>query len=192
MRPALVFFIGPTNAGKTSILDAIRERDNPVVAFVEVGKLLRAKYLDPNSAYYNPDFFKGKAAPEHTEAEAYRLMVDGITASEVSGKRAVFIDGQPRSLGQLSSIMADYIDYPCQVIHVFCPRGERERRARLRDTDSAKLALSLARMDGDVLDVYEIDHLLKRHGVESQVVDTGVASFDVSANATWILSKTLK
>ena len=192
MRPILVFFIGPTNAGKTSILDAIRGAKNPVVGFIEVGKLLRAKYLEPSSPYYDPDFFKGQAAPKHTEAEAYRLMADGIVAAESSHKRAVFIDGQPRSMGQLSAIIRDYPDYDCRAYHIFCPRGERERRARRRDTDPAKLSLSLARMEGDVLDVYEIDHLLKRGGIKSDVVDTGVVEFDVRLCAQSVLTKTLQ
>lgn len=176
--PVLGFFIGPTNAGKSSILEAVRRKGNPIISFIEVGKLLRAKYLDPASPHYQPDFFKGQAAPKHTEEEAYRLMADGIVAASAVGKRVVLIDGQPRSLGQLRRILTDYEDYPVRVFDVFCDREERERRAVARDGHNPdKLALSLARMDGDVKDVYEIRYLLLRAGIVPKVLDTGLAGF---------------
>lgn len=186
--PVLGFFIGPTNAGKSSILEAIRRKGNPIVSFIEVGRLLRAKYLDPASPHYQPDFFKGQAAPKHTEEEAYRLMADGITAASVAGKRVVLIDGQPRSLGQLRRILADYADYPVHVFDVFCDREERERRAVARDGHNPdKLALSMARMDGDVKDVYEIRYLLLRACIVPQVLDTGVGWFTMEGAADKVL-----
>lgn len=150
----LVFVIGPTNAGKSSLLAAAGRLGHTCI---EVGKALRAKYMDPASPHYAPDYFKGEAAPQHTALEAWTLMVNGIAAAPAD--RLIFVDGQPRDIQQCDEITEKYVLNPAyQVLfyNVYAPRDVRLARARARDTDPDRLKLSMDRMDGDIPKLYEV------------------------------------
>ena len=133
---------------------------------VEVGKLLRDKYLNPESPFYDPDFFKGQAAPEHTQAEAWQLMVAGIEEGKAK-HHTIFIDGQPRDIQQCNDIHDQYAcaNYLVQFAHVYAPSHIRTQRAESRDSgDPAKLELSRRRMQGDLIKLYEVITRLINHG----------------------------
>lgn len=150
----LIFVIGPTNAGKSSLLAAASSLGHTCI---EVGKKLRAKYMDPASPHYAPDYFKGQAAPQHTALEAWTLMVDGIAAAPAD--RLIFVDGQPRDVQQCDAISEKFVSSPLyQVLfyNVYAPRDVRLARAQARDTDPERLKLSMDRMDGDIIKLYEV------------------------------------
>lgn len=170
----VIFVIGPTNAGKTTLMDAVKKTPN--WGTVEVGRMLRAKYP--------PEFFAGQAAPKHTAVEAWQMCLDGVRdVLLVQGKDVVFVDGQPRDLEQLEKCMHfnDHLQAPEPVkfffLHLFAARDIREARAKARDQhDPSKLALSMARLDGDVPMNYEILSRLLADKHNVIVVDTGVVN----------------
>lgn len=140
--------MGATNCGKTYLIDRLSEELNffPVV----VGKKLREMYP--------PDYFDGQAAPAKTDEIAYKLMVEGIEEGFAAGAIPV-IDGQPRNQVQLGWCSENYFDnpeYDCKIVHLWAPRDVREERAKNRDSDPAKLKLSMDRMDGDAITLYDL------------------------------------
>lgn len=154
----LFFVVGPTNAGKTTFLETVH-RDYPGgVHLVQVGKIMRAKYP--------PEHFKGGCNPAHTAKEALELCKEGILEGLKNNERVILVDGQPRDPEQakalrdwkaspdLQLLLATH--YHIGVIELICPREERMLRAQKRDGDDPeKLKLSLVRMNGDVLALYE-------------------------------------
>jgi adenylate kinase family enzyme len=159
----LIFVIGPTNAGKGTFLEAAKRWDDRV-GLVEVGKMMRAKYLDPKSPHYDPDHFKGQAAPKHTAVEAWQMMLDGFRACQEQRKTIVLVDGQPRDIEQCERIHQQFevgvpptLDVTVTYAHIYAPEALRWERAQARDgSDPAKLALSKARLQGDAVGLYEV------------------------------------
>ena len=153
--------MGATNCGKTTLIDQLSDTFHPVV----VGKVLRKMYP--------PDYFEGQAAPAKTDEIAFNIMCDGIKEAHEKGK-VPLIDGQPRNQVQLEWCCRDFINnnYDCRIIHLWAPREERVRRAEKRDSDPAKLKLSMDRMDGDVLTLYDLWLQLQRTHADMMVADT--------------------
>ena len=157
--PTLIYLLGATNAGKSTFLQRALAAV-PRAHEVEVGKMMRAKYLDPASPHYQPDYFKGQAAPDHTEAEAWQMMLDGIAAAP-EGTEMILIDGQPRSVKQAVAA-ATMPGHERMFLHLWAPRHVRQARAEARDKDSPeKLRLSLQRMDNDPPVLYEVLSVLE-------------------------------
>lgn len=156
----LLFVIGPTNAGKGEFLNAFAGLGDVHVHLVEVGKLMRAKYLDPASPHYDPDHFKGEAAPTHTAKEAWQMMEDGIAAGVKAGAEFILVDGQPRDIEQCNMIIDQYEngeDFTVEYVHIYASEAIRRERAMKRDAgDEAKLKLSLSRLSGDMPKLYEV------------------------------------
>lgn len=175
-HPRLFFVIGPTNAGKGHLLDHLGRQPN--IGLVEVGKMFRAKYLDPKSPHYDPDYFKGQAAPTHTAIEAWQMMLDGIRSCLDNGNHTIFVDGQPRDVPQCIQIINQFErsgDFDVEYIHVYAPEEIRRERAALRDAgDEAKLKLSEARMLGDLVKLYEVLTRLINHGSIINTIYNGV------------------
>ena len=144
----LVFVLGATNAGKSTLMDSVRSY--PRIGTVEVGKMMRAKYP--------PEYFKGNASPAHTNDEGIRMGLDGIIAEEAAWKDICFIDGQPRTLKQVDAFCA--LPNPKSFLHLWAPDSVRRERAIARDGhDAVKLGLSLERLHGDapaLLDVLSV------------------------------------
>jgi hypothetical protein len=175
----LIFVIGATNAGKSTLIEAAKHLGHGTV---EVGKAMRAKHP--------PEYFQGSAAPEHTEIEAWQCLLDGIAASNLAhsikyapfgGERRAFcfIDGQPRSLKQYHKVRRDFPYYQTTFVHLWAPNTEREIRARNRDKgDPAKLALSLARLNGDIPVLYDMLFLMAQEHLPIQHVNTNAAKYD--------------
>jgi hypothetical protein len=149
--PIVVFMMGATNAGKSTALQALSEMGWGDIGLVEVGKLLRAKYGEA--------YFKGQAAPSHTQTEAWQLLIDGIQEHARNNVKFVVCDGQPRSFDQVYNSLK--LPNERIYINLYAPADVREARARARDSaNPEKLALSLARLHGDIPMLYEINSIL--------------------------------
>lgn len=144
----LVFVLGPTNAGKSTLLDASRAFLE--IGQVEVGKLMRAKYP--------PAHFQGQASPKHTQAEAWQMCMDGITVARAAGKQLCLIDGQPRDQEQLEKVQNLRHGIPgIYFLHLWAPADVREARARARDGhDPERLKLALSRVGNEPTVLYSI------------------------------------
>ena len=164
MNPTHIFVIGPTNAGKSSVMDAVKQLPNGKHATIEIGKALRAKYP--------PEYFAGQSNPKHTAVEAWSLFVQDSHKHTEAGARYIWVDGQPRDLEQAHQILERFRDRPAVFVHLHARREVRLARAQARDTDPAKLALSMARMDGDIPAIYEILALLNKHHKDVMWCDT--------------------
>lgn len=169
-KPTLVYMMGPTNVGKSTALNAIFEAGKGDVGLVEVGKMLRAKYGE--------DYFKGQAAPAHTAVEAWNLMLEGVEKHAQDPKvKFVLIDGQPRDFDQCAKSLA--LNYDRVYVNLYASVEVREARANIRDANNpSKLALSLARMRGDIPMLYEIMSILLYEGQEVMTYRTDVEGYN--------------
>ena len=163
----IFFIMGPTNVGKTTFMDYAKEQ--PGCKTVEVGRMLRAKYP--------PEYFAGMAAPQHTQKEAWQLMLDGLDIAERQGAERVFVDGQPRDMQQAERCVK-FDNSHFRLIWV--PASIRESRAKERDGgDPAKLELSLRRLQTDLLTGYDVAMYVATVA-DFRVVDaTGIAVEEV-------------
>lgn len=146
----LFFIIGPTNAGKTTFMDTVKEEKKEKVHLVEVGRILRGMFP--------PEYFKGHANPAHTAQLAWDLMKEHVQKGVDAGASYVFVSGQPRDVRQAKDVITLYGHDPefiMRFVHIYAPTKDREARARKRDTGSA-LELSLARMTGDLAGLYDV------------------------------------
>lgn len=168
--PYLVYVIGPTNAGKSTLLNYAATQ--PDVGLVEVGKMMRAKYP--------PEHFKGQSNPAHTAAEAWQMYLDGVHAHTVDPKLLVLIDGQPRDREQTSKILGER--RPRLFLHLWAPEDVRRARAELRDAGHpGKLELSLQRMTNDPPQLYDVLSRLHAAGEVLHTVDTSSDRYTVDA-----------
>lgn len=159
----LIFVMGVTNTGKSTIMETMRGYEYAGVGLVEVGKMMRAKYP--------PDYFKGQGAPQHTQTEAWKMMTDGIAAHADAGRKVVLIDGQPRNWEQMEWALA--MPNPKTFLHLWAPPQTRLERAHKRDaTDLEKLKLTLARLQDDVIKLYDIISFLHLRGERVEAIDT--------------------
>lgn len=153
----LIFVMGATNVGKTTFMDLCRDYD--VFGLVEVGKMFRAKYP--------PDYFKGQAAPAHTQTEAWSMFLEGVKNAAEQGKQVAVIDGQPRNVEQTE--WAFKMPNPKVFLHLWAPPDIREERARKRDAaDAAKLDLSLKRLIDDPRVLFDCLTMIHLHVLSDQ------------------------
>lgn len=117
----LVFVMGPTCAGKSTLFDYVRKHA-PHIGLVEVGKMFRAKYP--------PSYFQGQAAPAHTREEAWQMCEGAIREHAAAGKLHVLVDGQPRSIDQVEACFTKLADFP-RKLFVYLDPGLEERTRRL-------------------------------------------------------------
>jgi len=162
----LLFMMGPTNVGKSYTINyAVEKYDGYKIS---VGQLLRDKY--------GPDFFKGQQAPEHTRAEALKMMIEGIQAGIDEGRSLILIDGQPREPGQIDAIFENYIEGPMKVlvdVHfclLHCDDDLRMDRLKKRDKDPAALELSTKRFNRDLAELQKIFYMILVRGAGNKVV----------------------
>ena len=178
--PTVLHVMGCTNAGKTTFLQEMKARYGDGVHLVEVGRMMRAKYLDPASPHYSPGHFKGEAAPAHTQAEAWEMYLEGIEEGRSRCARLILVDGQPRDVSQAEGVFAKFERPEFLLIHA----NEEARRERLglrfpdRDTDDEQAEgyrLGLERMVNDFRSTYVVLVELARRGVAPRVMDTSEA-----------------
>lgn len=168
-----VYVMGPTNAGKSTLLDAIRS--DPRYSLVEVGKMMRAKYP--------PEYFRGLGASAHTHTEVVQMCLDGMFAAQQGGARAVFVDGQPRDLEQTKILRS--LNNRRTFLVLWAPEDVRTGRAQKRDgNDPSKLELSLKRMRGDCVTLFDVVSHLLMHDEHVVVMDTTESFYDPASAAT--------
>jgi adenylate kinase family enzyme len=169
----LIFVVGATNSGKTTLLEAASKEWPRTTGLVEVGKMLRAKYP--------PSYFDGQAAPASTAEEAWEMMVSGIGACVREKKSFIYIDGQPRDVNQVERIVGSYYNafaYRCRFLHLFAPAEIRELRACARDKTKESLELSLRRLQTEPAQLFEV--LSRLHfsvGSSLVTVNTGAVNY---------------
>ena len=145
--PLMVYVIGPTNSGKTTLLNLCGQDERIVT--VEVGKILRAKYP--------PSHFQGQNNPKHTANEAWAIYQEGLTQGIATPKcKMIVCDGQPRDVQQTIDVLNDKRFFKV-FVHLWAPLEIREKRAEERDAGSpALLALSKARLAYDTPATYDV------------------------------------
>jgi len=159
----IYFMIGPTNVGKTTFAEHVLEFPGTTAVFV--GKELRAKYGE--------DYFKGQAAPEHTEAESLSIMDAKIIEGLTAGSSIIMVDGQPRSDNQVKYICDHYPgghNYRSWFLVFHCSDEMRRARLEKRDTTKAKRDLALSRFYGDMPQIYKTVYTLVINGLSDRII----------------------
>lgn len=179
-----IHLIGPTCAGKSTLIRAALQHAPNDVGTIEVGKLLRAKY--------GPAYFKGQAAPEHTQDEAWALYRSGIQEHIEKKTRLVFIDGQPRDIKQchgISQLYEENVFNPqnrCMFLVVHADETKRIERAKSTRTGD-DLELALARITNDYRNSYiALQYAVKRHWHIESIDTTEFELEDYLLTAGWI------
>lgn len=176
----ILHLMGPTCAGKSTLINDLLVRAPDLVGAVEVGKMLRAKYLDPKSPHYQPDFFKGQAAPLHTQGEAWQMYLDGVKALAAQGKRIILVDGQPRDIQQARDICGLWkAPHRASFLMIHAAQEVRNERAAATRSGDA-LSLAIQRMEGDYKNCYVV---LAELGLRNEVVRWFDTSEDRNAHA---------
>jgi hypothetical protein len=161
----IIFVMGPTCAGKSTFLDAARDFYEPGdVGFVEVGKMMRAKYP--------PSYFAGMAAPKHTAHEAWEMCEGKIDDHRSAGKRIVFVDGQPRDEDQARNACTFYPK--AKFVWLNCPLALRETRGSITRDPEEYATLTKPRLTNDMIQGYETLWILTIMGRASDIycIDT--------------------
>lgn len=177
MTTTVLHVMGPTCSGKSTILRKMAEKFPDDVGLVEVGKMMRAKYLDPASPHFTPDKFKGQAAPRETQEEAWSMYLDGVRSN--IDKRFVLVDGQPRDVPQARGVVEAFLpggdleDNRAAFLQVTADHDVRVNRARAdRGDDAEAWRLAEARLIDDYRSGYLVLVELARHGITPTVFDT--------------------
>lgn len=160
----IAHLMGPTCAGKSTLINRLLLIAPELVGAVEVGKMLRAKYGEA--------YFKGQAAPTHTQGEAWQMYQDGVQAMIAAKKRLILVDGQPRDIQQARDIVGLWhAPHRAEFLLIHADHEVREARARAtRKGDNLELAV--ARLSNDYRNCYVVmTELLKRNEV-IRVFDT--------------------
>jgi predicted kinase len=167
--------MGACYTGTTTLLAKCKQEEPSLFGLVEVGKLLRAKYGE--------DHFKGQAAPDHTEQEAWDLGEREMNARIREGHKVILVDGQPRRINQFQK-MVNYVaahEYPIIYTVLYAPLDERKERAIKRDGgDEARTRLGNARLTDDMVKQHDLLLMMMSSGyvAELNVYDTTHMGWD--------------
>lgn len=157
---AIVHLMGPTCAGKSTLISRMVEIAPEKVHAVEVGKMLRAKYGEKH--------FAGQAAPAHTQGEAWQMYVNGVKEGISKKKTVILVDGQPRDSMQAKDILGLWkAPHRAAFVMVTADHVERERRARVARAPGANLDLAIARLENDYKNCYTVLSVL---GLNNEVI----------------------
>lgn len=138
----LYYCLGTTCAGKTWLMERAQQRYPEIFGLVEVGKIFRQRY--------SPDYFKGSAAPEHTEREAVAIFQEEM--AKQASKPVVLVSGQPRRVSQIKPTIQTY---PGTALLIYAEEEELRRRAGERGSQ-ADIELSMARINNDRIQLYDV------------------------------------
>lgn len=145
----LIFLMGPTCAGKSTLMQVLKDRLPTKIGLVEVGKELRAKYP--------PSYFAGQNNPAHTAAEAWELCVAGIRREGDAGKTHILIDGQPRDVPQVRKCLNEFPGQPKRFVLLTADLEVRRQRAMAgRSANPENLELALQRLTNDMISYYAV------------------------------------
>lgn len=169
----LLHLMGPTCAGKSSLIRRLCEIEPERVGAVEVGKMLREKYGE--------DYFRGQAAPEHTQDEAWSMYVNGVKAQVNYGKSLILIDGQPRDQKQAVDAIGRWSrPMYSSFVMVHADHDTRERRAKTSRVGSSR-KLAMKRMMNDYRNCYTVMVQLLALDVPIRILDTSRQSTEAIA-----------
>ncbi len=156
----VVFVMGITCSGKTSLMDAAGEFDYHDETFffgqIRIGEELRKRYPSAH--------FAGQGAPEHTEKEALTIYRDGLERSQLAP--ITLVDGQPRKVSHVVLVVghALKLGYACHALVLHASEKEIRRRAAAREgNDPAGLKLALDRIEHDSYMLYQVLNYLHVH-----------------------------
>lgn len=173
MNPSrtLAFILGATGSGKSTFIDTLARNYTHDIHPIQVGKTLRAKYGEA--------YFKGQAAPEHTQEEAWQLVLDGVCYGVDMNIPHIVVDGQPRDVEQMERLESIWpmLEPKRKVvfIHLFAPYTIRQQRVEQRDKDNeARINLARARLLGDYEPLYYIVSKLCNMGMDVRHFDTSM------------------
>lgn len=139
----IVYLVGVTCSGKDFFCDYAEKRSDHCKA-VRVGKILRERYP--------PGYFNGMGAPEHTEKEALDIFNEQIEANK--DKKIILVNGQPRRVSRIGETVGRF---PGIVVLFYAPDEViRERIKRRFPDDPESAALSLARVNNDKIQLYDV------------------------------------
>jgi adenylate kinase family enzyme len=166
----LISILGPTCAGKSTLINTLRTLDSGKgprrIGFIEVGKILRAKY--------SPEHFQGQAAPQHTQLEAWTLFLDSLVQYTLEGYDAVVVDGQPRSVDQAHMILNiafnGNVNY--HAIYLTAPLDVRQARCAARDISPEAKKLTEERLVGDCIPLCDVLAVLGAGGASITLHNT--------------------
>lgn len=169
----ILHLMGPTCAGKSTLIARLCQIDPEQVGSVEVGKVLRAKYGEAH--------FRGQASPTHTQAEAWDIYERGVLGHIHAGKGLILVDGQPRDLGQARKIVGLWkAPHRSAFALIHADHETREQRARA-DRKGDSLELAVARLNNDYRNCYTVmTELLYRNEV-IRVIDSTEMSTEAMA-----------
>lgn len=152
----IVHLMGPSCAGKTSLIRRCVNIGDGRVGAVEVGRLLREKHGEKA--------FKGQAAPSWTQDEAWQLYVEGVAECVKRKDRIIIVDGQPRDKDQAINIIGRWRHpHRSEFVLLHADHEAREARCRADTTSGRSLEDRLARLSNDYRNCYTVlAHLLLR------------------------------
>lgn len=178
---AILHFMGPTCAGKSTIIDALVQYAPEIVYPLQIGKALRAKYGEA--------YFQGQAAPEKTREEAIQMYRECIAEAKEQGYEIIVVDGQPRDVSQALEMAASHKNDRNEFWLIHASHEIREERARLGRAPGPDLDLAVARLTNDYKNNYLVLAELLQKGIDINVVDTGDDFFYANDFAQLLLEK---
>lgn len=137
----ILHLMGPSCAGKSTLINELLRIAPEDVAAVEVGKMLRAKHGEAA--------FAGQAAPSWSQAEAWNLYLEGVSAGIAQKRKIILVDGQPRDKQQAVDIVGRWRSpHRSCFLMLWAEHAERERRCRA-DNGDRDLEKRLQRLTND-------------------------------------------
>lgn len=176
----ILHLMGPSCAGKSTLIRRLLEVASDQVAAVEVGKMLREKHGEAA--------FAGQAAPSWSQAEAWNLYLEGVNAGIAQRKKIILVDGQPRDKQQASDIIGRWKSpHQAAFLLLHAEHEERERRCRA-DNAGRDIEKRLQRLTNDYRNCYTVMAELLRANEVIRVIDT-TGMIDCRGLAEMILSE---
>ncbi len=176
----IVHLMGPSCAGKSTLINELLRIAPNDVAAVEVGKMLRAKHGEAA--------FAGQAAPAWSQAEAWNLYLEGVNAGIAQKCKIILVDGQPRDKQQANDIVGRWrAPHRSSFVLLHAEHAERERRCRA-DNGNRDLEKRLQRLTNDYRNCYTVMVELMRANEVIRVIDTSTMA-DCSGLAELILAE---
>jgi hypothetical protein len=148
ISPLVVYVMGPTCVGKSSLIAAAQEKWGDELGLVEVGKYLRNKYP--------PGHFKGQANPKHVHTEAVELYKKFVEQHIADGKEIILVDGQPRQ-NQAGQMLCHYPALRRLFIQLDASVEIRSLRIKTRFANASHedIDLAIKRLDNDRMMGYD-------------------------------------
>tara|TARA_R100001143_G_C3357381_1_gene133294 strand:- start:921 stop:1520 length:600 start_codon:yes stop_codon:yes gene_type:complete len=165
-KPLLIFVMGPTCAGKSTLLESAQERFGNALGLVEVGKELRAKYP--------PEYFEGQNNPKHTADEAWEICNTRVWEHFREKKQVILVDGQPRDVPQVHLCNTEFTSshFVKRYLLIDAPIEARRNRAKAGRSQEDFEKLAEPRLTNDMIQYYTVLVELLKIDRKIKVFDT--------------------